>query len=1103
MKTKTLSDRVKINAKFCRSVNIAQDSDDLDILRSFICPDSFRLALRVITDNISATNQAAFTWTGPYGAGKSSLALLLSALLSKKLKLRNEAKRVVGNAIATAFYNKIPVSKGWAFLPIVGDVKNAEELIKDELKKQKLITRQKKDIFATLQAIADENDGLLIIIDEMGKCLEAVAKGTDGGDIFFYQKLAEFASRSNGKIIVIGILHQSFVDYARNLPHVIRDEWNKVQGRFVDTPINTAGEEQFELISKAIDANTDASDIALIKPAAEKIAEIIGQNKHVISTKSLAQTLCKCWPIHPIVVSLLSQISRKKFGQNQRSIFSFLSSGEPYAFRDFVTNTTTDSNALYMPANLFDYIKTNLESSITASSESKIWHIAIDAIQKVYAKGLSDDHIAILKTIALIDLFGNSSGLSATKDLLCATYPQISKKIPNVLEDLRKASVILFKNYKNSYSVFEGSDFDIDSALQEAYRHSAVLDTSKLIDIANFKPIIAKRYYHMWGAMRWFDVLLTNTYDYENTIENARKNSNSVGFFCIILPTSDITDQNKAKQIAKQKSKFDFPVINTVANNTRLISEYLRDLLALEWVQTSSLQGFVGDSVANKMVEDRCLNIISYLETELDKILQQSDWFYNGKLYKDLRISQLSALASSICEEEYSKAPKVKSELINKTKPSGSANTALNKLLHAMVLNSGEPDLKMVGFSTEAGLFKILLKDTGIYKQYSDEEWKYALPSDADLLNLWEDTDHFLEQSSSKTVEDIFEKWQRKPYGIKKGLCPILMLSYILTKPREIAAYKDGMYQPTIDDFFVDVFTKESKNISLKLVKTNERSRQIMASVIEAVNNVLDADQSLPIDASVLEIGQKLAHIIDHLHPWVLKTRSLSNTTTRFREIVKSASDPNKLIFEDIVKLFPKDNLCKNLTDALNELLDKYPSMLKEFALLMTAELDVPLVTPETLKELRIRASNIQGVSGNFLVNAFISRISTFDSTAENIAGIIGLSNNKSQNDWIDLDIDNAKKEIVNLCTEFKKAELYAKVKGRKANRQAIAFIAGIGDTTEIVSGDFDILKGKKTEVNKIKKQISDILSSESDKNLILTALSELSIELLKTKDKK
>ena len=92
-----------------------------------------------------------------------------------------------------------------------------------------------------------------MFVDEMGKFLEAAVR--NGYDIYIFQQLAEAASRSKGRLLVIGVLHQAFEAYAYRLSHEIRDEWTKVQGRFIDLVVNAAGEEQIDLISRAIESD--------------------------------------------------------------------------------------------------------------------------------------------------------------------------------------------------------------------------------------------------------------------------------------------------------------------------------------------------------------------------------------------------------------------------------------------------------------------------------------------------------------------------------------------------------------------------------------------------------------------------------------------------------------------------------------------------------------------------------------------------------------------------------------------------------------------------------------------------------------------------------
>ena len=88
----------------------------------------------------------------------------------------------------------------------------------------------------TLSEIAnsdpDSYGGLMIFVDEMGKFLEGAAR--DISDVYFFQQLAEIASRSNGRLVVVGILHQAFDEYSHRLSREMREEWAKIQGRFVD-----------------------------------------------------------------------------------------------------------------------------------------------------------------------------------------------------------------------------------------------------------------------------------------------------------------------------------------------------------------------------------------------------------------------------------------------------------------------------------------------------------------------------------------------------------------------------------------------------------------------------------------------------------------------------------------------------------------------------------------------------------------------------------------------------------------------------------------------------------------------------------------------------
>ena len=140
----------------------------------------------------------------------------------------------------------------------------------------------------------------------------------------------------------------------------------------------------------------------------------------------LADILGACWPLHPVTACLLGPVSRRRFGQNQRSIFGFLNSSEPHGLQDFLKHTSDGD--LYSPDRLWDYLHVNLEPSILASPDGHRWALAVEALERCESLGSASLDIRLLKTIAVIDLFKERSGIIANIDLLASCFPETPRK---------------------------------------------------------------------------------------------------------------------------------------------------------------------------------------------------------------------------------------------------------------------------------------------------------------------------------------------------------------------------------------------------------------------------------------------------------------------------------------------------------------------------------------------------------------------------------------------------------------------------------------------------------------------------------------------------
>ncbi len=1112
-----LSKRVKIARRFLRSIRIDADIGDTSALEGFICPQSSADVLTTMARHVSETGQGAFTWTGPYGSGKSSLIVALSAVLSGKQGLQKQAASALGRKLSNQIWKQLPTgSKGWRVVPVVGRRDDPVKVIGEAVRSAELVSRRprggwtEETVIGALRNAAAEkpktHGGLILFIDEMGKFLEAAAQ--DGSDIYILQQLAEAASRSNHRLIVVGVLHQAFEEYAHRLSHEMRDEWAKVQGRFVDLVVNTAGEEQIELISRAIE-----SDYRPKQPGklASTVARLM-RRERASDPERLSATLEGCWPLHPVVPCLLGPISRRRFGQNQRSIFGFLNSSEPHGFQAFIGHAGEEE--LYTPDRLWDYLRANLEPSILASPDGHRWALAAEALERCESVGGDDLHIRLLKTIAVIDLFKERSGLVANYELLRCSFPSIpAKKLKEALKDLENWSFTIFRKFQDAHAIYAGSDFDIEEAVRAAIDDIHDIDFKALNALAGLQPILAKRHYHKTGALRWFDVNIVPVNELDRHATSFDPQNGAIGQFLLAVPTEGESQDHVEECCRKAARGSDaWDTVVGISQRSWAIVPLARELFALDRVSNDHPE-LAGDSVARREVSARLATLQAMLETELHKAFEHAVWFRKHHTPKPLQHADLNTLASELADRRFDQCPRLHSELLNRQKPSSNAITGQNKLLHRMVQNAGKPRLGIDGFPTEAGLFVSILESTRLYAR-KDKQWRFLPPKNNDedtccLTPMWKAGIDHVKTNAGRTISlsELFELWRKPPYGVKDGLLPILSVAFILSQRERLAVYRDGIFRANFDDVDVDYLAKDAATIQVRWMDMGQVSRRLlsdMASIVRELDNENTLAHLEPID-----VARGLVAIFDRLSQWTKRTMQLSANAVRVREIFRRAHDPNKFLFDDIPATLGEEisldsesgvqQIVQTVRDGLHELVQAYPAMLRRLQDLMLAELQVPNGSPQALAELRERAENIKQLAGDFRLDAFVSRLAHFDGSEEGFEGIASLAANKPPRDWTDPNLDHAAIELADMAQKFVRAETYARVKGRPDKREAMAVVIGMAGRPAPLLEEFAIADSDRATIEDIITRISVALqeSNTTQRSVILAALAEISVRYM------
>ena len=1110
-----LSDKVRIARRFQRSIRIDADHSDVNALEGFVCPKSSADVLAAVGHHVSETGHGAFTWTGPYGSGKSSLVVVLSALLGGDADLADKAMSVVGRSAAKKLLGALPPkSSGWVTLPVVGRRDSAARVIGEAIEAHGLVKPQKKPwaddtVVATLIEVANRHPrsegGLVVFIDEMGKFLESAAQ--DGSDVYLFQLIAEAASRSHGRLIVIGILHQAFEEYAHRLSREMRDEWSKIQGRFIDLAVNAAGEEQIELISRAIENGRKTS-----KPGklSVDVASEIRRHRPSVS-QHLDQTLEACWPLHPVVAGLLGPISRRRFGQNQRSIFGFLNSAEPFGFQDFLRHQ--DGEGLYTPDWLWDYLRVNLEPSILASPDGHRWATAAEAIERCEALGGDGLHLRLLKAIAVIDLFKERSGLLPTNELLATCSGSATNRdTKDALEQLKKWSLVVFRKFADAYAIYAGSDFDIDGAVQSALQHIREVNFTALQKIASLQPILAKRHYHITGALRWFDVEVAPLNGLIDRAHNYQPQSGTIGAFFLAIPTEgeNIEAAEKiCRDAARQSRAWD--VVTGLSRHAWNITDLARELIALGQVQEEHPE-LSGDPVAQREVVARHTVLQGQLEEEIRRAFDNATWYPKNHKPRQWYHAELNNVASGLADKRFPLSPRLSNELLNRIKPSSNAIAAQNALLRAMVSNEGKPRLGIEGFPAEGGLYASLLEATGLYAETA-EGLRFCSPDDASdpcgLHPLWEATAGLLAGAEHRTVSvgEIYRMWAAPPFGLKDGLMPVLAVAFILSRREKVALYREGVFQARFKDIDVEILAKDANDIQLRWMDLSALSRRLLSNMADVARQ-LDAGNTLT-HLAPIDVARGLITIFDRLHSWTKRTSQLSANAVRVRDLFKYANDPNKFLFDDIPAAFggrgARDEaaavqaIVSDVRDGLDELVQSYPSMLRRFTDMMLAELQVPNSSPQALAELRGRADNIRAVSGDLRLNSFINRLSVFEGNQADIEGIASLAANKPPRDWTDPDLDRAAIEVTDLAQQFVRTENFARVKGRVDKRQAMAVVVGVNGRPAPLHAEFEVTDSDRAAIQELISRLKGAIErgGRNRSSLVLAALAELSSQYM------
>ena len=421
MARELIAERIAIGRRYVRAVDILRDLEDPEALEGYVPTPSVRDGLRRVLGGLGkGASQRAFRVTGPYGSGKSSFGLLLARLFQEGTEdgpATILAHNLIGGLHVPAYRPIVLVGRRASLAADLAvathDIARVEFGENDELavSSARELDRQRteggSDVMAVLDRLArcserlytESGRGLLLLIDEMGRYVEFAVSNPGREDPSVFQQLAERAggARNNG-LAVVGFLHHRFGDYVATLGDWLEGEWRRSSERYEEIVFHESHEQLLYLLSEAL-VTRRAHSGAVSSAARSHYREAGERGLFTLACDDLEVIGEHLYPFHPGVLASLWSCSRR-FGQNERSVFAFLQSSEPFGYQEFAHRTGYDGKNWYRIDDLYDHLASQGSLRFQSKDREKRWEMGEDAL--LVCGDLHLEARRVLKAVSLI-----------------------------------------------------------------------------------------------------------------------------------------------------------------------------------------------------------------------------------------------------------------------------------------------------------------------------------------------------------------------------------------------------------------------------------------------------------------------------------------------------------------------------------------------------------------------------------------------------------------------------------------------------------------------------------------------------------------------------
>ncbi|MFF2909198.1 hypothetical protein [Paenibacillus sp. NPDC057934] len=626
------------------------------------------------------------------------------------------------------------------------------------------------------QKLREYGFGLFVVYDEFGRFLQSL----DGSDAITnmrdLQDFAEFVSHvDNVQLLVIG--HKHIRQYAASERESIRGEFEKVEKRFRFYSLETDAATFLRIAQEAI-APINRQQLKL-----DAIQHLPDQASRFplfaeLTNYQLEQGVIRMlYPLHPVTVMLLPQLSNI-FGQNERTLYSFLTDNARYSLIDHVHH----SDDFYYADQLFNFFQ--VESVDDAEQPSlQLYHTIAP-----YITGQQPLQRRIVEFLTLWAVGRMAQRQPATLLFMSFALGMSEESIRSNLDELMRSKLVRYNAIRDMWELYDGSSIDIHEVVASRMTTTTLQDRESLAILKRHLPltyVMPFEYNDEVDMLRYADVTFITISELKKAADIEDFAADDRIWLVLYKDAEDVEDPAAVMRELDAPYLIGFPSFTAESIRPSLVHYKILEGLLHD-------PAFLAQDVRVKsellyMLHETGLRIKAF--TERYFAFEEMEW-QSGDERKQIR--DLRGLEATVTERlrwTYRSTPIIRNESFNRNRISAIQRRALIDVVDRIIREPEEVNLGISGYGPNYLIYASTLKNNG----YSYNAAEGDVACNERLTAVRNQLLRRLERSPVGRLSDLIRMMEEPPYGIRTAVVPLLFVALLRDHWHQLFFYAHDM----------------------------------------------------------------------------------------------------------------------------------------------------------------------------------------------------------------------------------------------------------------------------------------------------------------------